>query len=59
MSGTAQSLDSERLELLQAPKVIKRPFTVKAPHGDEREDPLYWLRDDNRENPEVTEYLKV
>ncbi len=45
--------------MLQAPKVLKRPKTIKAPNGDEREDHYYWLRDDDRENPEVLEHLKV
>ncbi len=45
--------------MLQAPKVIKRPKTIKAPNGDEREDHYYWLRDDDRENPEVLEHLQV
>jgi oligopeptidase B len=33
-----------------------RPHIVASPHGD-RTDPYYWLRDDERTNPEVLAYL--
>ena len=33
-----------------------RPHTVTSPHGS-RTDPYYWLRDDERSNPEVLGYL--
>jgi oligopeptidase B len=33
-----------------------RPHTVASPHGA-RTDPYYWLRDDERTNPEVLAYL--
>src|ERR1051325_5708305 len=39
-----------------APLAVKKPHTVSSPHGD-REDPYYWLRDDERKNPEVLGYL--
>ena len=45
--------------MLDAPKARREAYTVKAPHGKERNDDYYWLRDDDRENPEVLEYLKV
>ena len=45
--------------MLQAPKVLKRPYTVVGANGERREDPYYWLRDDERENPEVLDHLKV
>ncbi|CAL8468613.1 g8153 [Coccomyxa elongata] len=54
-----QDLEPARLQVLQAPKVIKRPKTIKAPNGDEREDHYYWLRDDDRENPEVLDHLRA
>lgn len=44
---------------MQPPKPIKRPKTLVGPTGDEREDPYYWLRDDQRQNPEVIAHLKV
>jgi oligopeptidase B len=38
------------------PVAAMRPHTVASPHGD-RTDPYYWLRDDERANPEVLAYL--
>jgi oligopeptidase B len=34
-----------------------RPYSVKSPNGT-RTDPYYWLRDDERSNPEVLDYLR-
>lgn len=39
-----------------APVAPCRPVTLSA-HGDERSDPYFWLRDDEREDPEVLAYL--
>ncbi len=58
-SVSAQRAEPSRLEVLQAPKVLKRPYTVVGANGERREDPYYWLRDDERENPEVLDHLKV
>lgn len=58
-SVTASRVETSRTDVLQAPKVIKRPYTVIGANGERREDPYYWLRDDERENPEVIEHLKV
>lgn len=41
------------------PDVAQRPHTVKAPHGAQRQDPYYWLRDDKREAKEMLDYLKA
>ena len=38
------------------PVAPMRPHIVASPHG-ERADPYYWLRDDERTNPEVLAYL--
>jgi oligopeptidase B len=38
------------------PRAALRPHVVTSPHG-ERTDPYYWLRDDERSNPEVLAYL--
>jgi oligopeptidase B len=38
------------------PRAPRRPHVVSA-HGDDREDPWFWLRE--REDPEVLEYLKA
>lgn len=32
---------------------------VKGPNGKERNDEYYWLRDDDRVDQEVLDYLKV
>lgn len=42
----------------EPPKAAIRPHTVASPHGD-RVDPYYWLRDDERQNPEVLAYLNA
>jgi oligopeptidase B len=34
-----------------------RPYTIESPNGT-RTDPYYWLRDDERTNPEVLDYLR-
>ena len=41
------------------PDVAKKPHVVKAPHGAERNDEYYWLRDDKRENKEMLAYLNA
>lgn len=46
-------------DLPTPPDVAKKPHTVKAPHGAERQDEYYWLRDDKRENPEMLAYLNA
>ncbi len=39
------------------PIAAKRDHAVKAPHGATRNDEYYWLRDDERKNPEMLAYL--
>ena len=41
----------------KAPVAAIKPHRVISPHGV-RTDPYYWLRDDERTNPEVLAYLK-
>ena len=41
------------------PDVEKRPHTVKAPFGAQRQDEYYWLRDDKREDPAMLAYLNA
>jgi oligopeptidase B len=41
----------------KAPVAAVKPHRVISPHGV-RTDPYYWLRDDERTNPEVLAYLK-
>ena len=43
---------------LTPPVAVQQPYTVTSPHGD-RQDPYYWLRDDERQKPEVLDYLKA
>jgi len=45
--------------VLEAPRAAKKPYTVTAPHGKEREDLYYWLRDDSRKDQEMMDYLQV
>ena len=42
----------------QPPKAAKHPKSLKK-HGDTRVDNYYWLRDDERKNPEVLAYLEA
>ena len=43
---------------LSPPVAAVRPFEVKSPFGT-RVDPYYWLRDDERTNPEMLAYLEA
>jgi oligopeptidase B len=43
---------------LQPPRAAQRAHTVTSPFGN-REDPWYWLRDDERKNPEMLAYLEA
>lgn len=40
----------------QPPVAARKPHVVPSPNGD-REDPYYWMRDDERKNPEVLAHL--
>ena len=40
------------------PDLEKRPHTVSSSHG-ERQDEYYWLRDDERQNPQMLAYLNA
>jgi oligopeptidase B len=51
-SATAQSLPAP-------PDAAKKPHIVRAPHGAERQDEYYWLRDDKRQAPDVLAYLQA
>lgn len=39
------------------PPIAKKVPHVMALHGDERNDPYYWIRDDSRSDPEMLAYL--
>lgn len=40
------------------PPVPKKVSHVLETHGDKREDSYYWIRDDERKNPEMLAYLE-
>lgn len=40
------------------PRAEQRPFTVESPQGN-REDPWFWLRDEDRNDPDVIAYLEA
>ena len=44
---------------LEPPRAERRPHRVVAPHGAARDDEYYWLRDDQRKDPEVLAYLRA
>ena len=41
------------------PDAEKRPHVVQAPHGAQRDDEYYWLRDDEREDKAMLAYLEA
>ena len=41
------------------PDAAQHPHTITAPHGVQRQDPYYWLRDDTRKNPAMLAYLNA
>ncbi|MDQ3286964.1 MAG: S9 family peptidase [Pseudomonadota bacterium] len=45
--------------LPQPPDAATKPHVVKSPHGAERGDEYYWLRDDTRKHPEMLRYLQA
>jgi oligopeptidase B len=54
-----QTTSDRRLEVAADPPIAAvRPHRVASPHGT-RTDPYYWLRDDEREDPEVLAYLQA
>ena len=55
----ALAMNANAADTPTQPDVAKKPHVVKAPHGAEREDEYYWLRDDKRENPDMLGYLKA
>lgn len=50
---------TQRPDLPVPPDVPRRPHTVRAPFGAERQDEYYWLRDDARSDPEVLGCLEA
>jgi len=52
-------LSSQAAANATAPDAEQRPHTVRAPFGAEREDEYYWLRDDERKDPDMLAYLEA
>jgi len=46
-------------DLPPPPDAEQRPHTVTAPHGAQRQDEYYWLRDDDRNDPAMLAYLNA
>ncbi|MFC0225628.1 S9 family peptidase [Serratia aquatilis] len=44
--------------MMTPPKAEKRPYPITI-HGDTRVDDYYWLRDDERADPEILHYLQA
>jgi oligopeptidase B len=44
--------------MMTPPKAEKRPYPITT-HGDTRVDDYYWLRDDERTDPQVLDYLRA
>ncbi|MEH6420660.1 S9 family peptidase [Pseudomonas sp. CGJS7] len=53
------TLNAPAAGLPTPPDAAKKPHQVKAPHGAQRGDEYYWLRDDKRKNPEMLAYLNA
>jgi oligopeptidase B len=57
-TGGHQGMNTVNATEIQPPKAAQRPYVVTSPFGD-RVDPWYWLRDDERKNPEMIAYLEA
>lgn len=55
----AFAMTAHAADLPTPPDVAKKPHVVKAPHGAERVDEYYWLRDDTRKDPAMLAYLNA
>ena len=53
------SATSARAAELTPPQAARHPHQVKAPFGATRDDPFYWLRDDEREDKAMLAYLNA
>ena len=57
-SVAAPSPDSDPAPV-QPPVAETRPYAVTAPHGATRQDEYYWIRDDERADPDMLAYLEA
>ncbi|HEV8692845.1 MAG TPA: S9 family peptidase, partial [Lysobacter sp.] len=53
------TLSVHAADLSVPPDAARKPHAVQAPHGAQRNDEYYWLRDDSRKNPEMLAYLNA
>jgi len=58
-TALASGLSTAAATSVTAPDAEKHPHIVRAPHGAEREDAYYWLRDDARKAPQMLAYLEA
>lgn len=56
LETVSSAVTPERLATLKAPVALQKPHTLTE-HGDSRDDPFYWMRDDARTDPEVLGHL--
>ena len=59
VSSTNTDKETISMTAAQPPIAERHPETLVSPHGDERVDEYYWLRDDSRESEKVLAYLKA
>ena len=59
LTALAFAMTANASDLPTPPDVEKKPHVVKAPHGAERRDEYYWLRDDKRKDADMLGYLKA
>ena len=59
LTALAFAMTANASDLPTPPDVEKKPHVVKAPHGAERRDDYYWLRDDKRKDADMLGYLKA
>ena len=59
MTSTTTPSASTREGAEPQPPLAKRLMHVHRMHGEEREDPYFWMRDDDREDPEILAHLRA
>jgi len=60
MDAAISEVEQQRIALLEAPMPEKKEKILKhVASGEERSDPYYWLRDDDRQLPEMVAHLKA
>lgn len=60
LAGTSEGVGARAAAMgaIMKPPVPKKVSHVLETHGDKREDNYYWIRDDDRKNPEMLAYLE-